>query len=251
MEVIRKTAVISGGSGAVGRAVGQQLSREGYDVVVLYRTAAPEELRSVLGGFAPGKHKMIRCDIRDEAAVAASIAEVASLYEHIDVCVHAALGAITRKHVLEMDNASFKEQFETGLFGGFNFLKATALVMKKQKSGVLIGVLSRALEDDAPATRMAGYVVAKYALRGLLRELAQEFVNTDVRVNAIAPDFMDTPLHSDLPREVVSFIKERAPSGSMRTPEDVGRAAAFLASGKGKWMRSTIYSFDEREIKKL
>jgi len=95
---------------------------------------------------------------------------------------------------------------------------------------------------------MGGYTVAKYALRGLLKELHQDLASSNVTVNAVAPDFMDTDLHKDLPGAVRKFIAERGVEGGVRSPEDVAAATAYLCSEEGRMVNGKIFSFRESEI---
>ena len=247
----KKTAVISGGLGGVGRAVGKKLSEDGFDVIVLFLTSPQGEAEAIMKSFTPGNHKAILCDIRDGRGVADAIGSVSREYGGIDACVHAAVDPILRKNILECDEAALRNQFATGVFGGFNFIAAAASSMRQESGGAIVGMLSAALSVGAPHARMAGYVVAKYALRGLLREFSLELLPLGITVNAIAPDFMDTGLHADVPEAVRAFIKERAVTGSIASPEDVARAVSFLCSEAGKQVNGKIFSFDAREVSDL
>lgn len=243
----RRTAIISGGCGGVGSAIGKRLAKDGFDIIALYFSKSLAEAKKIIEPFAPGKHEAIQCDIRDKNA----IAEILKKYPRVDVAVHAAVGPIIRKNILEITDTEFRDQFETGLFGGFQFLQQTAAVMKQQGSGTLIGILSDVVRSDARHGKMAGYAVAKHALRGMLKELKLALPSPNITVNAIAPSFLDTSLHADLPPEVRSFIVDRAPSGTMRTPDDVANAVALLSSDGGKKINGKIFSFDEKEMTDL
>jgi 3-oxoacyl-[acyl-carrier protein] reductase len=247
----RKMAIISGGCGGVGRAAGKQLAEDGFNVVALYHTMPQKEAEAVIKTFGTGDHKAVRCDIRDEAAVADVIADIIKKYGSLGVAVHAAVDPIVRKNLLDMDAHEFEGQFGAGVLGGFCFLKEAGRVMKGQESGVLIGLLSRVLLAGTPHPRMGGYVVAKYAARGLLAELDRELAPFAIAVNGIAPDFMDTQLNTDLPKEIRQFIVERGTMGSIKTPDDVARAVSLLSSEKGKALHGKIFSFEESEISPL
>lgn len=247
----RRTAIISGGCGAVGRALGKKLSEEGYDIAALYFATPQSDAEAIIKNFAPGNHVAIRCDVRDGNTTTGIVTHIAESHGSIDACIHTAVDPIARKNLLDLDEATFKEQFTTGVFGGFNFLQAAARAMQKQKSGAIVGILSKSLQQNAPHSRMAAYVIAKYALRGILRELFQELSPSGITVNAIAPDFMDTKLNNDVPREVREFIKERMPTESIASPEEVARIASFLCSNKGKSINGKIFSWNESEIDNL
>ncbi len=249
--VSKRIAVISGGRGGAGRAIGKRLSEDGFTIVTFDRSAVTDESRKIFESFAPGNHEVISCDVRDERAVKDALEGIVKRHGSLEVAVHAAVDPIVRKNLLEMDEREFEGQFGAGVFGGFCFLKEAGMVMKGRGSGVLIGILSRVLLAGTPHPRMGGYVVAKYAARGLLAELDHELAPFAIAVNGIAPDFMDTRLNADLPKEIRQFIVERGTTGSIKTPDDVARAVSFLCSKEGRGVRGKIFSFEESEISPL
>ncbi|MEK7180801.1 MAG: SDR family oxidoreductase [Patescibacteria group bacterium] len=245
----KRTAIISGGLGGVGRAIGKQLALDGYDIIALYLNTPPEEAKTAIQEFTPGNHEAIRCDIRDAYKVRSVISQLSETHK-ITVAIHTAVDPILRKNLLELNGNEFNGQFATGVFGGFNFLKTVALTMKKD-GGNIIGILSRPLQFNIPHPRMGGYIVVKHALRGLLKELSEELIPFHIAVNAVAPDFLNTTLNADLPKEVRKFIEERAVTGSIRSPEDVAHVVSFLCSEKGKGINSKIFSFNKKEVTNL
>ena len=237
----KRTVIISGGCGGVGRAVGHALATEGWDVVALYCLTPAQEAEAIVKSFPAGSHEAILCDIRDAAATAKTIEAVASARGIIGACVHTAVDPIIRKNMLELTEAEFQSQLGAAVFGGFNFLTVVAKKMKAAGGGTIVGVLSQYVEVNVPHSRLAAYVTAKYALRGVLKELALELASHHITVNAIAPDFLDTKLNADLPEVVRTFVKEKMAVGDIRTPEDVARAIAFLVSEQGKNINGKIY----------
>lgn len=118
----RKLAIISGGCGGIGRVIGKRLSEEGFDVVALYFSTPQEKADAMMESFAPGDHEALRCDIRDGEATEALLGDVIKRRGVPDACIHAAIGPILRKALLDMRMAELKDQFEVGVFGGFNFI---------------------------------------------------------------------------------------------------------------------------------
>jgi 3-oxoacyl-[acyl-carrier protein] reductase len=240
--------IISGGCGGVGSAIGKQLAEDGFDIVALYNKTPKDAAEAVIHSFpGNGKHQALHCDISDERAVIDMIATITK----IEAVVHAAVGPVIRKNILEMSSTELNDQLAVSFLGGFYFLKAAAGEMKNGGGGAMIAILSRVVEPDVRYAKMAGVTIGKYALRGLLKELHGELVSSAVRVNAIAPDFMDTPLNGDLPPEVRKFIAERATKGSIKSPEEVARAVSFLLSKDGASVNGKIFSFDKNEITTL
>jgi len=253
--------IISGGFGGVGQAIGKKLAEDGFDVVALYHATPKEDAEKMVrafGGAGAGNHKAVRCDIRDERAVDAVFNKIANVSGGgIESCIHTAVNPVIRKNILEMTREELDGQLAVSFFGGFYFLKAAAEGMKNGGTGgTLIGILSRVVEPDIRYAKMAGVTIGKYALRGLLKELHGELSAATspgprITVNAITPDFMDTPLNADLPPPVRKFIAERAATGNIKSPEDVARAVSFLCSPAGKKVNGKIFSFDEKEIVSL
>ena len=245
----RRTAIISGGCGGVGRAISGKLAEDGFDIVALYHSTPQEKADAIVESFGPGNHEALKCDVRDEAAVVALIEAVLKKHRMIDACVHAAVGPILWKNSLEMTKDELEEQFKTGVMGGFVLLKEVASAMKRQNTGgVIVGILSSVIYPNVLLAKMSGYVIAKFALRGLLKELHRELIPSHITVNAIAPNMMDTKLVAYLPKEVRTFMMERAPGGSVKTPEDVADIISYLCSEDGKSINGKIFSFEKKEI---
>jgi NAD(P)-dependent dehydrogenase (short-subunit alcohol dehydrogenase family) len=247
----RKTAIISGGCGGLGQVIGKKLSEDGFNVVALYYATPREKAEAAINTFAAGNHTAIPCDLRDASSVVKILTEIKVAYAQLDAYIHAAVDPILRKNILEMDDVELDEQLRVGFWGGFHFLKAAALSTTANNPGTIIGILSRVVQPDAPRARMAGYAIGKYALRGLLKELYHELASLPITVNAIAPDFMDTPLNADLPPAVRTFITERIPTKGIASTEEAARAVSFLCSDQGKAINGKIFSFNPEEIHAL
>lgn len=226
----RKTAVISGGMGAVGQAVAQALAAQGHRVALLYRSNLPEEVVAFLAALSEDDHRAMCCDITQEAEVRTAVDAVWEAFGRIDVCVHAAADPIARGKVENLSSETFRSQFEANLFGGFNLFKHVFPIMK-ERGGLMVGITSAVLETGGGA--MPGYTAAKAALRALLRDLAKEGAPVGIRVNAIAPDLMRTKLTADLPPRLFEFQSERDPRGRITEPRDVAEKLLFLLSPKG------------------
>lgn len=216
-----KFALVTGGMGGIGSAIAKRLAADGYAIAILSRSFVP----AFFDGWLGACHKGFAIDVTRSADVERVIEEIEAVAP-IDVCVHAATGRIARKKILQLNDSAFREAFEVDVFGGFGVLRAVAARMKKRRRGMLIGLTSIAIEPQAIHGAMGAYVCAKFALRGLLRELSQELKADGVRVNAVAPDFVCTPLHQDLPQRAFELIAESRNGQPLTTPEDVAEAVA-------------------------
>lgn len=228
MTNTRKVVIVSGGMGGVGRAAAEMFAHEQYRVVVLYRHSSSEEV-AVMRGSLVGEHVFMQCDVTNESEVARMIESVLLSEGRIDVAVHAAADPIAREKIISLDTLAFRNQFEAGFFGAFNFFKSVAKVMKQQGYGTLVGVTSSVIESATTPARMGPYAVSKIAFRGLLRELHRELSPAGIRVFAVAPELMRTGLNADLPEKVFE-IAEKNQGGALMTPADVARAIVQLCA---------------------
>lgn len=226
-EKINPITIISGGTGGIGRVIARVLAQQGHRIVLLSYAQDGDEVLKTLSG---SQHSVYQCDLTDAAAVRATIQKVRDIYGRIDHCVHAAVSPLVRKKASVMTSEEFRQQFEVTTFGGFNLFSSVIPFMKEQQYGRIVGITSVAIEQNVPAGSMAGYVAAKFALRGLLRELATELRLHGVTVNAVAPDFIPTLLHKDIPERALEIMREKKTNGEFIRAEDVAHAVAFLLS---------------------
>jgi len=225
----KKTAVISGGSGYVGSAIARQLSADGFKVALLYFGAVESDVEKIIASLNGQGHKAYRCDIRDETEVNNAIKKIAEDFGEIDACIHAAESKINRSFLRELSGSQFRRQFEAGVFGGFNFMKACASYMKKS-GGVIIGITSSSAKSGSVYGKMGAYVTAKYALSGLLRALAKELASDNIWVHEVAPGFLRGGLNKDLPAEISEFLSKKNDSGYPSSVENVAKMVALLCS---------------------
>ena len=199
MSMKPKVAVLSGGRGGIGRAIVSRMEIEGHHVCALV------------------------CDVTKSEEVYVAVAKTDAQFGRIDDAIHAAVRPLRRGLSDVIDPLKFRQQFEVAAFGALVFFQAVLPYMRAQKSGHLIGITTKALDTDT-ASGMSGYLCAKFALRGLLRELRFELA-PNIRVDEVSPGFVPTGLHADLPEEVRAFITERAPG---QTPGEVADIVSKL-----------------------
>ena len=236
--------IISGSMGGIGKAIAEMLAHDGAHLGLLYHSTRPEEVASFVTTLGGSGHIAVQTDLSNPESAAAAVGKCIEALDGIDVCIHAATSKIVRKRASDISPEDFKKEFDVGVFGAFNLLHAIILHFKEQKSGSIIALTSAGIEQGAAAGPMAGYLAAKHALRGLLRDLSQELSPAHIMVNAVAPGFVDTPLHEDLPERVRDFMRERASV----SPQDVALVVKTLLSTEVTGMSYPVPSDEPKPL---
>src|SRR5690349_8021079 len=135
-----KLAIISGASGDLGRVVAARLARDGYTAILLYKNASPGRVRAVTELLPGTGHRAMQCDVTDGPAVRLAIENIEREFGRIDVCIHAASSRIVRKSLTDITEDEFRGEFEVAVNGGFNLFQPVSNIMKRQRSGALIGI---------------------------------------------------------------------------------------------------------------
>lgn len=247
MEKESKVVVISGGMGDIGMGIATKLSAEGFRIFLIYHSTPKEIVDEFIKSLAGTGHGSVACDITNEKELKKSIEQIEKEAKRIDICIHSAVSPIVRKTAETISLSEFKEQFEVTTFGGLNFFQSVIPFIKKQKESRIIGITSSVLTSDRKSG-MTGYLAAKMALTAVLKDLSFELKDNNITVNAIAPAFVKTKLHNDLPHEVLKFVSERSKVNSV---EEVSETIAFLCSEGAAGITGKTYSVGNSEINPL
>lgn len=222
-----KTAIVTGGSGDIGRAIATALIADGHRVGLLDLDAgAVADAAGALGATG------LVADVTDEPAVEAALADFGAVP---DVVVNnAGIGRFAS--LLDMPIETFRRQLDVNLTGAFIVARAAARGMVARGSGVIVNVTSINAITTGPGT--GSYPAAKAGLAKLTEMMALEWAPSGVRVNAVAPGFIDagisTPFYKD--PEVRALRGGAVPSRRLGLSEDVANAVAFLASDKASYV---------------
>ncbi len=242
IDLSGKSAVVTGGSRGIGRAIATRLAEQGADVCFSFRRdqAAADEVAAAI--TALGRHALpVQADVTDPAAAEALIKTATGEFSKIDILVNNA--GITRDDlIMRMSTEAWREVLETNLFGAFYTLKAVTRPMLKARGGRIINITS--VSGQAGQTGQANYSAAKAGLIGLTKASARELASRGITVNAVAPGFVLTELTKDLPPELQAQVTERTPLGRFGTPEDVSAAVCFLASDEAAYITGQVLAVD-------
>lgn len=237
-----KTALVTGSSRGIGRAIALALAEKGANIAVNYagnETKAEEVVRELkdLGVEAI----KIRANVADEQDVKAMIKEVIKTFGTLDILVNNA--GITRDNLLmRMKVEEFDDVIETNLKGAFLCTKAVTRQMMKQRAGKIINIAS--IVGVSGNAGQANYVAAKAGMIGLTKSTAKELASRNILVNAIAPGFITTDMTDVLTDEQKTAILSTIPLEKLGEPEDIANVVCFLASDDAKYITGQTIHVD-------
>ena len=234
-----KTAVVTGASRGIGRAIAEKLAAEGAFVVINYN-GSKEAAETVLAGIraAGGDGCVMQCNVSDFAACEAWMKEILALYGKIDILVNNA--GITKDGLLMgMSEEAFDRVIETNLKGTFNCIRFAALPFRA------IELVTTAYNFRVAGNAgQANYAASKAGVIGLTKTAARELASRGIRVNAIAPGFIETDMTEVLSDKVKEASVSQIPLGHFGKPEDVANLAAFLASEAAAYITGQVIHCD-------
>lgn len=224
----KKVALITGGSRGIGKACALELAKSGYDVAINYvgneeaANATEKELKA-LGSNA----QSFKFDVTNKETVEEGVAKVIEKYGKIDVLVNNA--GITRDGLfMRMSPENWEAVINTNLNSAYYVSNPVVKLMIKQRSGVIINMSS--IVGVYGNAGQANYAAAKAGLIGFTKALAKEVASRNIRVNAIAPGFIETDMTKDLPLE---GLADHIPMKKLGQPADIAKAVKFLAEDAG------------------
>lgn len=237
-----KTVIISGATRGIGRAIALELAREGANISFNYLKSATEakELEKELKAFKI-KAKGFQSDIKDFEAVKKWVEETKEFFGGLDIVVNNA-GIIRDKALAMMELSDWQDVLDTNLGGTFNLTRASIITFLKQKNGQIINITSVTGVTGMP--RQTNYAASKAGIIGFTKALAREVAPYGIRVNAVAPGFIETDMLSELKPEYKEAITKRVPLGRTGKAEEVAKAVKFLASDAAHYITGQTIIID-------
>lgn len=241
MRLEGKVAIITGAGSGIGRATSIKFAQEGAKVVAVDVNVdgINETVKEIeqIGGVARG-YKM---DVTNRSEIEEVVEKTVKEFGKLDVLVNNA--GITKDSTLKkMTEEQWDAVININLKGVFNCGQVAALQMIEQKSGVILNAASVvALYGNFGQTN---YAAAKFGVVGMTKTWAKELGRKGIRVNAVAPGFIRTPMTAGMPENVLKGMEESTPLGRLGEAEEIANAYAFLASEEASYITGTVLSVD-------
>jgi 3-oxoacyl-[acyl-carrier protein] reductase len=242
IDLSGKSAVVTGGSRGIGRAVVLRLAEQGADVCFSYKGNAEAAKTTAADVEALGRRAIVhQGDVTQPEAAEALVKAALDAFGKVDILVNNA--GITRDDlIMRMSPEAWTDVLHTNLFGAFWTLKAVTRPMLRARGGRIINMTS--VSGQAGQMGQANYSSAKAGLIGLTKAAARELASRGITVNAVAPGFVLTELTQDLPEDLKRQIVERTPLGRFGTTEEIAYAVAFLASAEAAYITGQVLAVD-------
>ena len=231
-----KIAVITGGGRGIGKATAQLFTNEGATVVIAeFDKVSGQSTANKLGAH------FIKTDISNEESVNALFNFVSSKFGQLDILVNNA-GILADSILKKLDSDSFDAVINVNLRGVYLCGRAAASIMIEQGSGVILNASSVVAHHGNFG--QTNYVASKAGVIGITKVWARELGKDGIRVNAVAPGFIQTNMTAGMPKKVVNMMGEKVPLKRWGQPEDVVSAYTFLASDEASYITGAVLNVD-------
>ncbi|MCA9119420.1 MAG: 3-oxoacyl-ACP reductase FabG [Planctomycetaceae bacterium] len=223
-----RTALVTGGSRGIGKAVAVELAREGARVAINFSSneAKAQEVVDEIAGFG-GTCILAKANLADPKEARAMVAKVAEEFTHLDILVNNA--GITRDSMLpRMTDEQWLQVIQTNLGGCFFCTSAAIPFMTAQSYGRIVNISS--MNGQVPAIGQANYSASKGGIIAFTRTAAAELVHFGITVNTVAPGYTDTDMFAAVPPQLQTKIKGGIPMGRFAHPEEIAKAVIFLVA---------------------
>jgi 3-oxoacyl-[acyl-carrier protein] reductase len=223
-----KAAIVTGATRGIGRAIALELAKEGADIAFTFLKSS-QEAETLCGEIEKTGRKALalQVDGRDFDKTKEMVEKVKQAFGRLDILVNNA--GITRdKALMMMTKDDWQEVIDTNLTGTFNVTRNVIVGFLKQKSGNIVNITS--VSGVAGLARQTNYAASKAGIIGFTKSLAKEVAAYNIRVNAVAPGFIETDMLSSLKEEYKNELKAKVPLGRFGNPTEVAAAVKFLLS---------------------
>lgn len=242
MNLLDKTAIITGGSRGIGKAIALKLAKKGANIVVNYTSNSSKAEEVVNEIKKMGREAMaVKADVSNPDDVKNLIKETEKKFSSIDILINNA--GITRDTLLiRMKEDDWDKVMSVNLKGTFLCTKLVGKKMMKQRSGNIVNIAS--VVGIIGNAGQANYSASKAGIIGFTKSTAKELSSRGINVNAVAPGFIETEMTKKLSEEVVENYAKNIPLGKMGKPEDVANVVSFLCSEEASYITGQVINVD-------
>ncbi|MCX4387892.1 SDR family oxidoreductase [Micromonospora peucetia] len=238
----RPVALVTGGSRGIGRAVVQQLVRDGYDVAMCYQSskdAADEVVAEA--ALAGGRVLAMMVDVADPAAVREFVSTAERELGDADAVVSVA-GIIRDKPLALMSDADWRSVMEVNLDGTYHLCRAVVRRMMRRRAGAIVTVSS--VSGVAGNPMQTNYSASKAGVIGFTKALAKEVGRYGIRANVVAPGYIDTDMIAALSGELGAIARDRVALGRLGRSEEIAEVVSFLLSSRASYLTGQVITVD-------
>tara|TARA_B100000315_G_scaffold260939_1_gene328089 strand:- start:25739 stop:26482 length:744 start_codon:yes stop_codon:yes gene_type:complete len=236
-----KVVIVTGSGQGIGEAAAMRFAAESCKIVVAdFNTESGNAVADKINTTG-GNAEFIKVDISDRDSVKKMVTEAVDKFNRIDVLVNNA-GILEDATLKKMSDEQFDRVVNVNMRGTFICTQEVSHIMREQQSGVILNASSVvALYGNYGQTN---YVASKAGVIGMTKVWARELGKEGIRVNAVAPGFIKTPIIKDIPEKIIDALIEKVPLKRIGTPEDVANVYLFLASDLASYVTGTVVGVD-------
>ncbi|MBM3251681.1 MAG: 3-oxoacyl-[acyl-carrier-protein] reductase [Candidatus Omnitrophica bacterium] len=237
-----KVAIVTGATRGIGRAIALELAKEGADISFNYakNTELAKSLSEEIKSY--GRKVMAeQVDIRNLDTVKEFVEKTKNTLGRLDILVNNA-GIIKDRALMMMEELDWRDVIDTDLNGVFNASRACIVTFMKQKSGQIVNIAS--VSGIIGSARQTNYSASKAGIIGFTKALAKEVAGYNIRVNAVAPGYIQTDMLDTLKDEQKDKLKEFIPLGRFGAPEEIARVVLFLLSENAQYITGQVIAVD-------
>lgn len=242
MKLENKVAIITGGAMGIGKGIAQTYLKYGAEVIILDYNTELKNTITELNDDYPGKINGYIVDVKNSTLLESCLNEISKTHNKIDIIINNA-GVCKLKSFVEMTDEERDFHFDINIKGTWNVTKIFLPLLKKSPAGSIINLSSVTGPMVADPGEVA-YATSKAAILGFTKSLAAELARENIRVNAIMPGYVSTPMVSNMavisnkdnPDSVIAGIASAIPLKRLANPEEIGELAAFLGSEESSYI---------------